>query len=100
MKKHHLICFDINEMVSVSSIFYFLKVLEAVIAHLNVLLKICQYSEENIEAVVRRCSVKKCSYKFFKIHRKTSVNFAKFLRTTFFKEHFRRLLLNKPVLES
>ena len=30
-EKQHLICFNINEMVSVSSIFYFLKALEAVI---------------------------------------------------------------------
>ena len=50
------------------------------------------------EAVAQRCSVKRCSQKFRKIHRKTpvpkrlwhrcfSVNFPKFLRTPFIIEH-------------
>ena len=73
-----------------------------------------------IEAIVQRCSVKRCSYKFRKIHRKTPVpqseentsdrprpatllkkrlwhkcflvNFVKFLRTPFFIEHLSWLL--------
>ena len=70
------------------------------------------------EVVVQRCSVKRCSYKFRKIHRKTPVsesfskvaglrpalkkrlwhrsflvNFVKFVRTPFHTEHLRRVLL-------
>ena len=36
---------------------------------------------------------KMCSKKFRKIHRKTPVNFAKFLRTPFLQNHSGRLLL-------
>ena len=64
------------------------------------------------EAISRRCSVKKVFLKISQIHRKTPVpslffnkekkdsgsgvscEFAKFLRTSFFIEHLRRLLLS------
>ena len=69
-----------------------------------------------IQPVVQRCSEKRCSYKFHKIHRKTpvpeslclrpatllakkfwhryfSVNFVKFLRAPFYTEHLWWLLL-------
>ena len=62
------------------------------------------------EAVVQRCSVKRCSWKFHKIHKNHlcqsatllkkrlwhrcfPVNFVKFLRTSFTTEHFWWLLL-------
>ena len=90
-------------------------------------LSFCRYKTKQLtkwtshppEAVSRRCSLKTCSYKFRKIHRKKSlpepepatllkkklwhryfpVNFAKFLKTPFFIEHLWWLLLN-PVLLS
>ena len=55
------------------------------------------------EAVARRCSVKRFSKKFRKIHRKTPVSVSflivEFLRTLFFTEHLRWLLLPLPHLQ-